>query len=184
MARLTHTQAAKMRMVLIGSCYAFLAAIAGWTLNARKGDSRPVISAIHADSPDRSRTSGLLVTLLLQPEDCDRQTAKLRMWNEVAKQGRATVRGVVLSNEPNSAAAVAMNINAAFPIVSQPAPRAAAAMRTLGYTSTPIVVVSDASKRVRLIAAFNHILSVEHAERLLKDLAPPFLGDTISGTSS
>lgn len=83
-----------------------------------------------------------------------------------------------------AAAAVAMNIDAAFPVVSRPAPSAAAALRTLGYTSTPIVVVSDASERVRFVAPFDHILSAEHAERLLKDLGTPSPGDAVPGGPS
>lgn len=184
MARLTQEQAAKVRTVLIGSCYVALAALAGWTLNERKGNSRPVMSAIHAGPPVQGRPPGLLVTLLLQPEDCDTQITTLRIWNDVAKQGRASVRGIVLSNEPRSAAAVATNIGAAFPIVSRPSPRPAAALRSLGYTSTPIVVISDASARVRFVAPFDHIRSPEHANRLLKEFGTPAPGDTVRGRPS
>jgi len=53
MPKLTQDQAAKVRTVLIGSCYVVLAAIAGSTLHARKGNSRPVLSTIHAGSLDR-----------------------------------------------------------------------------------------------------------------------------------
>jgi hypothetical protein len=173
MARLTKDQAARLRTVLVGGCYVILAAAAGWTLHERKGNIRPVMSAIYGGSPDAGQGSGLLVTILLQPEDCDTQITALRLWNDVARRGKASVRGVVLSGEPNAAAAVATNIGAAFPFVTQPSPRPAAALRSLGYTSTPIVLISDASRQVRFVAPIDHVTSIEQADRLLKEFASP-----------
>lgn len=138
-------------MLAVG--YGCLALTAAWALRVREAPVRDPWSAMSELVPGSAAPAAApMVLLLLHPRDCAERIEALTAWNALHDSGRARVVGLVSDGAGASDALVAIGKGAGleFPLRPISHRRMVAALRGLNYNSTPVLVVLDPQKRLRL----------------------------------
>lgn len=133
--------------------YACLALTAAWALRVSRAPAAGPWSAIAEQVPGSAApAAGPMVVLLLHPRDCAERIEALSAWNAVHGTGRAPVFGLVSDGaaEPGALATLRAGAGLAFPLRPIAHRRMVAALRGLNVNSTPVAVVLDSQKRLRL----------------------------------
>ncbi len=128
---------------------ALLLLLAGWRL-LPAGVLTAEMSTLPEASAGGSRPTLLVV---FQPSDGTGYSAYLEQWNALAREGEVPVVGVPLNAEARRAAGqpVLDSFTPAFPLRHDLAPAAAALLRQMGQSRSPVAVLVDSAGRPRMV---------------------------------
>lgn len=133
-------------------------------------ESAPSLDPILTDS--RGAPEGLTAWVLFQRLDCVGSRWKIEAWNEVAAGDRIRVVGWALDS-PEGWPSDGDPVNALkvdFELRAGPSPELSRALRALGVTATPAILVVDRSGRLRSVVPGDVIRSPGDLEKVLGHL--------------
>jgi hypothetical protein len=138
---------------MLGVGYGCLAVTAVWLL-ARSAlpTAQPLEPITHVLLHDESAASTPTVVLLLNPQDCADRIEMLTAWNPLHQSGRVRVVGLVSDISPDPAAleTIRAGVGTRFPLQSIAHDHMVTALRGLNYASTPVALVLDSRRRLRM----------------------------------
>jgi hypothetical protein len=119
--------------------------------------SRPPVADLAALGSDSATT----IAVLFRLQDCGGDIESLRHWNAAASNQGMRVRGVVLGTNEGSEGleAILGGADIRFPLESSQDSDLIHALANLGHKTTPVAVVIDRQRNVRLIAPANDATS-------------------------
>jgi hypothetical protein len=141
------------RLLLAGG----VAAIAGAWAVLLQGQTRPpppVAEALSLHGGTQVQDSAVQVAVVFQLADCSGSIEELAAWSDVHAAGLAKVTGIVL-DAPDTGETPEQMLRGAgleFPLRRESRNDLAGVLPVLGYAQTPVVIVLDRDRRVRVVA--------------------------------
>lgn len=133
--------------------YGCLAVTIGFLLvrpSSRVAQPADLITAALDDAA--SSRAGSTIVLLLNPQDCAERIEALTAWNALHRSGQARVLGLVSDAPADPAALETIRDGAGiqYPLTTIRHDRMVAALHGLNYSSTPVALILDSRRRLRI----------------------------------
>jgi hypothetical protein len=138
-------------MLAIG--YGCLAITSVWVLARPRSPAAQLLEPIERVLvQEGDRASVPTVVLLLNAQDCADRIEMLTAWNPLHQSGSVRVIGLVsdASPDPHALEAIRGGVGTRFPLRPIAHGRMVSTLRGLNYTSTPVALVLDSKKRLRM----------------------------------
>jgi hypothetical protein len=119
---------------------------------SRSPAAQPLEPISHLLMQEEAGGSAPTVVLLLNPQDCADRIEMLTDWNPLHQLGRVRVVGLVsdVSPDPHALDNIRNGAGIRFPLRPIAHDHMVLALRGLNYTSTPVALVLDSRRRVRM----------------------------------